>query len=75
MTVQFNGKNKAKNRRTGYLICDEPGCDARTQSYPCPSAGPNLDICEAAHKAEGWTYTIGFVSMMLGPRTWCPEHG
>jgi len=35
------------------------------------TAAPELDVLEQL-EADGWSYTIGFYAMMLGPDCWCP---
>lgn len=55
-------KRKGKGN-TGTLTCVE--CGARG-AFPITSpAAPVLSMCEAAKK-EGWSYEVGFFSMLTG---------
>lgn len=62
-----------KNKKSGYLECDRDGCDSKSKSYaPSSPAAPALTVCEAAHKAEGWAFDVGFSAMILGHTVYCP---
>ncbi len=72
MSVEYSS-TKRSGRRTGFLVCNTEGCNAKSASYPAVTAAPELDVAEAAHAAEGWSYSIGFFTMMTGqPVTYCP---
>lgn len=60
-----------KKRKTATLTCE--GCEKTLDiKLPQLTAAPELDACEIAHKEHGWGYTIGFFSMLAGPRVLCP---
>lgn len=59
-----------RNGKTGVLTCIECG---RTERFPITSpAAPVLSMCEAAGP-KGWSYQIGFFTMLTGDhQTRCP---
>lgn len=69
------GVRMAKGKKSGHLECDVDGCTTRSKSYrPRSPAAPELTVCEAAHKTEGWAFTLGFFAMLMGHKVFCPEH-
>ena len=63
-----------RSKKRGHLECDTEGCEAKSETYDCRNAAWALDLCEQAHAQEGWGYTVGFFSMLVGPETYCPKH-
>jgi len=58
-----------KRGKSATLKCEDCGREA---TYPSSSpAAPELSACEAAEK-DGWVYTIGFWSMLMGHQVMCP---
>jgi ribosomal protein L37E len=55
--------------KSGHLVCER--CGGSSATYPSRSAAKELDICEAAHKNEGWIFSMGPMAMMFGHRVYC----
>lgn len=58
----------------GHAECEVEGCGARSKTYTAQHLAANLSLCEQAEEQEGWDFSLDFVSMLVGSRTWCPAH-
>lgn len=59
-----------KTKKTAILVCEN--CQTESKPYPVRTAAPELDACEAAEK-DGWAFSMGFFSMLLGHQVYCPS--
>ena len=64
---------KSKGRmKSGRLTCEVCGTVSKVYQGSSPAA-PYLTICERACEEDGWVFTVGFFSMLIGPQTMCKE--